>query len=261
MIRYNRRNTYWLSVLGIILGVVLLAGATPPAVTATLVALFALALAGSFLDLSAQEQLVQTIQQRSRNSKMSPQAREAVARASNRGGGLPGALTLSDVGVIASQTGSEGLVMRRTRSISKDDDGARPFVTLSVDPSEADRNATVRFEIIDQNGRDLYVHEMKIFLREGEMNILADHHLPLMKNPQVEGMGDWDLRVYLDGHLAGVHNFSLSPSTEERRRRLSGNSGGRYYVTESEAEEEDEDVPMSLEDLLRQQSRNSSSRN
>jgi len=261
MIRYNRHNTIWLAILGALIGVVLLAGAATPIVQLTLIALFAFAVGGSFIDLSQQQKLIDNLQQRSplNRVKMSPQAREAVARASNRGGHLPMALTLADVGIIASQSGSDGLVMRRTRTISKDDDGARPFITLNVNSMEADRNANVRFEIIDQNGREVYIHEMKVYLREGEMNILADHHLPLLKNPQIEGMGDWDLRVYLDGSLAGVHNFTLSPSTEDRRRRLGGNTS-QYYVTESEREAEPEDLPTSLEDLLRNQSRSSNGR-
>jgi hypothetical protein len=259
MIRYNRRNTIWLGILGALVGLVLVSSQVAPLIQAMLVMIFALAAAASFIDtraLNSRRTLIKSIQQRSplNRTRLSPQAREAVARASTRGGYQSQHLALADIGMIASQSGADGMVMRRTRTISKDDDGVRPFITLYVDPTEADRNATVRFEIIDQNGRDQYVHEMKVFVRDGEVNILADHHLPLMKNPQIEGMGDWDLRVYVDGKLLGVHNFALAPSDEQRRSRLSR----QYYVTEPER---DQDVPMSLEDLLRNQTGTSTNRN
>ena len=46
--------------------------------------------------------------------------------------------------------------------------------------------------------------------------------MPLAGNRGVEGNGDWDLRVYVDNNLIGMHNLMLSPSVNERRRRLSG---------------------------------------
>jgi len=116
----------------------------------------------------------------------------------------------------------DGLAMRRTRNISKDDDGVRPFITLYVHPEEAERQAVIRYEMYNQLGEEQYVHEMKTYLREGELNLLADHHLPLSGNRGIDGSGDWDLRVYVDGNLIGMHNLMLSPSVNERRRRLSG---------------------------------------
>ena len=73
-----------------------------------------------------------------------------------------------------------------------------------------------------------------------------------MKNEQVAGVGDWDLRVYIDNDLVGIHTFALTASYEERRQRLYGERS-EYYVTESEQEAEQE-MPLSLEELLRNQS-------
>lgn len=265
MIRYKRQNTLWLAALSVVMALVMVSSNISADVQALMLGLFVVALAGSFIDLSSGERFMQAIQQRTalNRSRATPQAREAIARASNRAGYRPTDVQLADVGLIAAQSGSDGLVMRRTRSISKDDDGVRPFVTLNVDAAQSERNAYIRFEMVDQNGREQYIHEMQVYLRDGEMNILADHHLPLMKNEQIAGMGDWDLRIYIDGALAGVHNFALAPSYEERRGRL--NRRGQYYVTESERareheREESEELPMSLEELLRNQSRNSSQR-
>lgn len=258
MFQYKRRNTPWLAALGAMMLLVMVSGA-PIGAQLLLLALFAAAVTGSFMNFEAlnrRGQLMQTIQQRSplSRSRMSPDAREAAARASSRMGYYAPDLQLVDVGLIASQTGRDGLAMRRTRSVSKDDDGVRPFVTLHVTSDQAERNVLVRFEIIDHTGRELYIHEMKVYLRDGEMNILADHHLPLMTNEQVAGVGDWDLRVLVDGELLAVHTFALTASYEERRRRL----GNQYYVTGEELPpsrivEPEDDIPLSLEELLRNQ--------
>lgn len=271
MLSFNRRNTIWLGILAALIGIVIISGSVALEVQVLLLSIFAIAAMASFFNPAMTTNLVQTLQQRSplNRSRMSPQAREAVERAQSRGGYYSfKRLDMVDLGLIASQSGRDGMVMRRTRSISKDDDGVRPFITLHVPAEEADRNANLRFEIIDQNGREQYIHEMKVYLRDGEMNILADHHLPLIDNGMVEGMGDWDLRIFVDNDLAGIHNFTLTPSYDERRARVRPASGGRYYVTDSDGERDsrlrdDEqrprsapapESPMSLEELLRDQS-------
>jgi hypothetical protein len=187
--------------------------------------------------------------------RVSPQAKEAIERARARGGFANNTLLMLDVGLIAVQSSYEGMAMRRTRSISKDDDGARPFVTLYVDPAEAERNAVIRFEIYNQHGDEQFVHEMKVFLREGEMNIMTDHHLPLAGNRDITGAGDWDLRVYLDGNLVGLHNFMLAPSMNERQRRLTGevefSPDEEYSHSNFEIiDEVQQEIPPRLQDLL-----------
>ena len=95
----------------------------------------------------------------------------------------------------------------------------------------------------------MYIHEMRSFLREGEMSIMADHHLPLAGNSDIQGAGDWDLRTYVDGNLVSIQNFSLAPSINERNRRLSGDyssSSSQYDVIDEEPEE----VPLRLQELL-----------
>jgi hypothetical protein len=195
---------------------------------------------------------------------------------------MPPGIELLDVGMIALQAGPDGMVMRRSRTLSKDDDGVRPFLTLQVNPSEADRQAVIRFEIIDHNGQEQYIHEMRVYMRDGEVNILADHHLRLYGNNAIEGFGDWDLRIYFDGQLLGMHGVAVIPSEEERRNRLggAGREASRRFVMESDGEgsardsgarnderaparnrrltvsEDDEgegDIPMTLEQLLRAQ--------
>jgi hypothetical protein len=258
MIRYNRRNTIWLAALSILMALVLISEVSA-SVQALLLAVFTLALAGTFINAATRKQVAQAVRQRSplSRTRISSQAREAVERASNRGY-LSSDIQLADIGLIASQTGNDGLVMRRTRSISKDDDGVRPYIILNVPAHESDRNATIRFALIDQNGKEQYIREMSVYLRDGEMNILADNHMPLISNDHIGGMGDWDLRVTIDGSLAGVHGFSLTASADERRQRLR-RGAGQYFVAESENDSDSdairvrEDVPLSLEELLRNQ--------
>ncbi|MFW5771900.1 MAG: hypothetical protein ACOCZH_01160 [Phototrophicaceae bacterium] len=238
MIRYKRNHTLWLLALSIMTALVVVAGGVTAEVQALVMGLFTVALAGSFIDFQAitDTRFTEAIQQHSplNRSRASVEAREALSRAATRGGQRFDDLQLTDVGLIATQSSREGMAMRRTRTISKDDDGVRPFITLHVPASEADRSATIRYEIIDQTGREQYIHEMRVYLREGEMNVLADNHLPLMNNDRIAGMGECDLRVYINGGLIGVHTFSLTASYEERRQRL---HGSQHFVTESDEDE------------------------
>jgi hypothetical protein len=257
MIRLKRRNMAWLTIIAILTGIAVLSATVAPEVEVALLGIFALSALASFIEFSRQGLgLLDVLQRAPSRMRASPQAREASERARRRGGYVDPGLALVDVGLIVLQSGHDGMVMRRARSISKDDDGARPFLVLNVAPEDADRNATIRFEIIDQHGKEQFVHEMKSYLRDGEMNVLADHHLPMGGNDQIAGSGDWDLRVTIDGNLVALHNFTLAPSYSERRRRITPDE--EYATSETqdfiEAEEE---LPLSLEELLRDQQRSS----
>jgi hypothetical protein len=227
---------------GVLSGLALIGGASVEVMTAV-AGLYGVALAGSLIEIQPRR-LRMTTSPLTR-MRMSADAREAADRARRRGTALSGDLTLIDIGLISSQATDEGMVMRKGRSISGDDDGVRPFLTLHVNPSEADRNALVRFEILDHNGQRQYIHEIKTYLRDGEMNILADHHLPLFGNDQLKG-GDWDLRVEVDGLLAGILSFSVTPSVRDRLVL-------RREQTRLEDKPQEDDAPLTLEELLRSQ--------
>ncbi len=247
--RIRRRNVTWLILLGVLVAIAVLANVATGIQTGALLALYAVALAASLLEVRPAK-IIDGVQRSSlARMRMSPQAQEAVDRASRRGSvGVVG-ITMVDIGLIVSHTTSEGMVMRRSRAFSKDDDGVRPYLTLHVHPNAADTTSIVRFELIDHNGQQQYVHEMKTYLRDGEMNILADHQLPLGRNERLAGSGDGDLRVYLDGVLLGALNYTLSPSVRERNRQIS-----RMQQLDEDEMLDDADAsggPMSLEDLLR----------
>ncbi len=254
--RLKRRNFAWLTVLGALIAVAVLSGVAAPEVSVTLIGLYLLAAAASVIDFQPERLL-----DRSRSSltmmRMSSEAREAVERAHRRGAGFDSGLTLLDVGLITAQSNRDGMVMRRTRSMSLDDDGVRPFITLHVQPEYAERIARIRFEIIDGNGTPQYVHEMRTYLRDGEMNILADHQLPLAENNALQS-GDWDLRVSIDGTLIGAHMFTLSPSLTDRFRRFEQGDdqrerqpAARHSTEPVSTNDTQEEVPLSLEELLR----------
>ncbi|MBC7810403.1 MAG: hypothetical protein H7175_04615 [Burkholderiales bacterium] len=260
--RLKRANYPWLGVIGALMAVVALSGQASAPVLAAMVALFAVALAASVESSPRKTVLMDKLQSPLISRRMSPAAREAVERARRRGGFIDPDVTITDIGLICQQSGQAGIVMRRSRTVSKDDDSVRPYVTLNVKPTEADRRALIRFEMIDQNGAPQYIHEMRTYLRDGEVNVLADHHLPLMGNDKLKEMGDWDLHITIDGTLAGALTFTVTPSLEERDRELLGGSRdlnqSRYRLEDdgdSYDDGADEDIPLSLEELLRRQSR------
>jgi hypothetical protein len=253
--RLKRRNLAWLGVLGSMLLVAVLAGA-PPLVAATLVGIYGAAAAGTLVEFKP-ERLIDRSRSSLTQMRMSTEAREAVERARRRGGMVADGLTLLDIGMITAQSNREGMVMRRTRSVSLDDDGVRPFITLHVQPENADQTARFRFEIIDGSGATQYVHEMRTYLRDGEMNILADHQLPLAENAALQS-GDWDLRVFVDGKLLGAHMFSLAPSLNDRLRRFEQRSAEQRIGMRDQEVKEDDSAALTLEELLRQRSNRNS---
>lgn len=242
--RIRRRNTAWLTILGALILVVILSGTAAPEVIAILGVTFLIALAASVLEFQPTTVLENVRSSPLKRMRMSTEAREAVDRARRRGEFFFNDMTLTDIGLISSHASPDGMVMRKSRTISGDDDGVRPFITLQVEPSAAERHAMIRFEIVDHRGIVQYVHEMKTYLRDGEMNILADHHLPLISNANLGQGGDWDLRVTLDNALAGILSFSVTPSLYQREHQ--------FNRLEDVAED---DSPLSLEELMRSQQR------
>ncbi len=244
--RIRKRNIAWLSVLAALIGVAFLSGTVGPQAMTLLVGMFAVAFVASMLEFRPTRWRESIAVSPLTRMRMSNDAREAAERARRRLGSYAVSnLTLLDIGLISSHASPEGMVMRKSRSVSGDDDGVRPFISLHVPPGDADRGALVRFEIIDQNGDQRYVHEMRTYLRDGEMNILADHHLPLLTNADLgRSGGEWDLRVSVDSTWLGMLSFSVSPSVFQRERELEDRLADRSTSSES---------PLSFEDLMRGQ--------
>jgi hypothetical protein len=254
MMRIKRRNLVWLGVLGTLTGIAVLAqGIT----TASVILMGAMAVAGvvSLFDLEPQA-LIKTVQDKTaRGGKVSPDAREAVERAQARGSINISGLQVLDVGLIALRDSYEGMVMQRTRNLSLDDEGARPYITLQIPAMEADRHASIRFEIDDAHGKKIYVQEQQMYLRDGRLDILADTMMTLSRSDLGIAHGEGDLRVYVDGELMGVLGATIAPSTRDRwaGRRQERQDNARSRLSDRPREEEE--APVSLEDLLRQQNR------
>ncbi|MBZ0301908.1 MAG: hypothetical protein K8J31_19320 [Anaerolineae bacterium] len=246
--RIRKRNIAWLSALAALIGVAFISGTVTAEVMTVLVGVFAVAFVASMLEFQPARWRETMATSPLTRLRMSNDAREAAERARRRLGGYAATnLTLLDIGLISSQASPEGMVMRKSRTISGDEDGVRPFISLHVPPGDADRNALVRFEIIDQNGEQRYVHEMRTYLRDGEMNILADHHLPLLHNPGVGRTGgEWDLRVSVDSTSIAMLSFAVSPSIIQRDREI-----------ERLADPPSGEIPLSFEDLMRGQEKQS----
>jgi hypothetical protein len=245
--RYRKSSTSWLVALAALTGIAVLSGTATVAVQVALLALFATALVLT-LSPGRPARIVRVARASGAAARMSADAREAAARARREGALGTTDLTLLDIGLIALESSDEGMHMRRTSSPSLDDDALRPFVTLHVQPTAAERRALVRFELRDGQGKSRYVHELRPYLRAGDMNLLADHQLPLRENPDALQAGDWDLRLFIDGRLMADHVFTLTPSLENRFARAR-----RLESREPAPRSTPADQSMSLEDLLRGQ--------
>lgn len=220
--QFRRRNTAWLAALGVLIGLALLAtgGTLSAPIQIALIAIFAVAMIASLVNVDANNRILESLRTSPVRGRMTLEAREAESRARARGLYYRGGATMLDVGLIAIQSSEDGMSMRRTSEVSKDDDGVRPFITLFVQPKDAERNVAVRFEIYDQHGTPKFMFETRKFLRAGEITIMSDNYLPLAGNSQIDGVGDWESRVYVDGNLMSVQPMTMLPSINERSNRL-----------------------------------------
>lgn len=257
--RFRRQNIAWLSILTVPVGVALLGGGITAPVGAALLTLYGGAVVASVVELEVRPvNLLDRSREAMSTRRMSADAREAVERARRRGSLMVSGITLLDIGLITMQRAETGMDIRRTWSITKDSDSVRPFITLSVGSEAAERSAVVRFVLTDGEGREQFIHEQRVFLRDGDMSIMADHHLPLLANERLRA-GDWDLRVSVDGILVGAHGFALTPSLSERFPHLAAERQRQLDQARRSLDDDGEarsiegvaDEPMSLEDLLR----------
>lgn len=253
MFRHSYRGTLmWLFIVGMALVLTLLSGTVSTAVGAALLAAYL-----AMVVFIARDVDVTTVLQdmRSRPEKKPTQsevARDASARARSRPH-FDRLIRLLDIGLIVDEQRPDGMALRPGRFISLDDDALRPYAIVDIPAELAERLVHVRFEIHNETGALQYVYEDEKWLRSGENVLLPDYRLPIRKNAADLAPGSWGLHVIVDGGLLGVHHFNVSPSLAMRRRDLDADGEIRERVWRSEAG--DESLPLSLEELLRQQSR------
>jgi hypothetical protein len=110
----------------------------------------------------------------------------------------------------------------------------------------------VRFEIRDETDRIRYAYETEKWLVAGENVFLPDYRFPIKKNASDLSSGGWTARLLVDGGMLGVHHFNVSESLASKRRMMSSDGEMRERVWRTA--DDDESLPLSLEELLRQQS-------
>lgn len=250
----DRGTLVWLFVVGLALGLTLLAGDVSTEVGAVLLAAYlGLVLMGT-RGLSFGAALDSWKALTSRDKEPTEVAREAMARA--RGLAHYDALVrLLDVGLIVDEQRPDGMSLRRGRFISLDDDGVRPFAIVLVPGALGQRLGRVRFELRDEAGTVHYAFEDEKWLQAGENVLLPDYRFPIRKKAGELEAGGWTLQVWVDGHVLGVHSFTLGPSLAERRRQVAADGEILRERVWRSGDEDDESLPLSLEELLREQSR------
>lgn len=234
MIRLRRRDRIWFTIISLLAAIAILAPELALGARIGIIALYGIIAGMVLFDFDATSAIRQQIP-KAEKPHGTAQAREALNRAASSGGGDWVGLTLEDIGLIASVRTEEGLTFQRTRNITNDYDGARPYIQVQVGAAMAERRARLRYELIDPTGEAQFVHEDNTYLRLGENTLHPDQHLPLGTLPAAQ-MGQWDIKVYVDGRLMGILGFAAAPTDDERLGRLS----------------ERRDRPASFEDLLRQ---------
>lgn len=163
---------------------------------------------------------------------------------------------LRDIGVIVDETGAQGVKLRQVRFLSLDNDAIRPYVVLETPRRFTSKQVVVRFEIIDAGGVRQFIYEMEHILVAGENLLLPDYRLLLKGNPRLNSPGKWTFQVWVNDGVVGIHSFNVSPSLEERRQQFGADGEAQRTVRL-----ETEPLPMSLEDLLAQQNKQSSTHN
>jgi hypothetical protein len=256
MFRHSNRGTEaWLLIVGVALSLVLMTGEVSTEMGAALLAAY-LGLAFivtrnvplAALSSRFASQIV-------REKEPTEVAREAAARARALDN-YDALLRLMDVGLIVEELRPDGMSLRRGRFISLDDESVRPFAMIYVPTGLSDRLSRIRFEIRDSQNNLRYAFEEEKWLIEGENILLPDYRFPVRKKAADLEAGGWTAQVVVDGGILGIHHFNLSPSLSHLRRQASADGEIRERVWRNETD--DTSLPLSLEELLRQQSRQQS---
>ncbi len=258
----QRATSIWLIIIGLLLSLVFISGAVPPQVQLIGLVLYA-AMALAALGVFDAEEVRRRLPRRpsldvlrvQRPRWERTQASDAARRAQQRASLLSDYLDdfrLLDVGLIVSEVGPDGMSLRRGE-VTLDDQAIQPYVVLHADPSWNDETVSVRFEILDTHGEPHFRYEDKVYLREGQNNVLCSRRLPLGDKAATVSPGLWELRVSVDGGVIGLHSFGVGPSLRERQRMFEEGiiSPHRRERLRDAAADEDDDSPISLEELLR----------
>lgn len=148
-----------------------------------------------------------------------------------------------DVGVMAFK-GADDPVIYRTWDVPDDVDYVQPFVELRLPTKAVGR---VRFELLDAQGKQVYVHEDRHELQRGRNLIIPNTRLPIHDERALNGT--WQLRVSADDTLLALHSFGWEEAEDHAIRKHIGEDGElsselRAVIAEARLGE------MSLDELL-----------
>ncbi len=255
----GKRGTYiWLGIMGVVVVGVALSGAIGAVGGLLAIGGYAALLAAIFAS-DRLGQLQNVIPTLTVSARMTPAARDAVSRA-RRLSSYTTDETVTDVGIIVNERDRNNRLNRRiTASVSLDEAAIQPYIKINVPPAYSQRVALVSFEVLDKTGKVQFTRQVEQYVRDGENLIACDQQLPMRGNDKLGRTGTWDLRVSVNGTLAAVHSFGVTPSVAVQRSRLADDGEARAAAI-SVPDEKDDDMPLSLEDLLREQRGGTSSR-
>lgn len=151
-----------------------------------------------------------------------------------------------DIGIISFHE-DEDPVVHRTWPVDDDCDYVQPFIQLRVPVTAAGK---VRFELLDDSGQRIFVHEDRYELKRGRNLIIPSTRLPVHDEQEMNGR--WELRVHADNMLLASYQFEWAESESAGFRRHLGEDGEisselRAVIAESRLGE------MSLDELLADQ--------
>jgi hypothetical protein len=151
-----------------------------------------------------------------------------------------------DIGVMVYNQGESAPEVYRTRALPDDIDYVQPFVQLRL-PSKA--NGRIRFEILDTDGKTVYVHEDYHQLKRGRNLVIPGTRLPIHDEQSMSG--DWQIRVTADNVVIAIHEFGWRESirayltedgeiSSELRAALSASNLQKMSLDELLASQEEE---------------------
>jgi hypothetical protein len=148
-----------------------------------------------------------------------------------------------DLGVMAYH-GNTPPVIHRTVPVEDDCDYIQPFIQLRV-PRVA--TGQIRFEIVDKNGKVVFIHEDSYQLKRGRNLIVPSARLPIHDEQEIDGA--WELQVSGDNMMLAKYRFDWLDMKRSDAHRFVGedgeiNSEMRAVLAESRLQR------MSLDELL-----------
>lgn len=148
-----------------------------------------------------------------------------------------------DIGIMAYHA-DDSPVIHRTVPVEDDCDYIQPFIQLRVPRMATGR---VRFELIDNTGQLIFVHEDDYQLKRGRNLIIPATRLPIHDEQEIDG--SWELVVSGDNMVLAKYGFDWLDMERSDARRFVGedgeiNSEMRAVLAESRLQR------MSLDELL-----------